>query len=163
MASGQQAARAALSLLDRLFDPQPAMREDAPSTRGEASRQFQAALCRDVSALLNTRRAEADFDPAYEEASHSLLRFGIRDFTSSNLTSGAAQEAVRLSIERAIREFEPRLELVSVSVEPPDPIRPELQFQVEATLCGGPAAGLVVFDVRLQRETGRMTVSGRTR
>ena len=51
----------------------------------EEMRQFKAALCRDLAALLNTRRAEQDFDPAFEQATNSLLTFGVADFTSFNL------------------------------------------------------------------------------
>ena len=123
-------------------------------------REFKTSLCRDLSALLNTRRAEQDFDPAYEEATNSLLSFGITDFTSYNLKSGVEQEQVRRSIERAIRQFEPRLTRVSVSIEEPDPLRPVLQFQIDALLRIGPADEPVVFDVALHRESRRIAVSG---
>jgi type VI secretion system protein ImpF len=119
-------------------------------------------LCRDLSALFNTRRAESDFDPAYEEATNSLLGFGIADFTSYNLTNAVEQERVRRSIERAIRQFEPRLTRVDVSIEQPDPLRPLLQFQINAFLRAGSDTEPVVFDITLQRESRRMLVSGGT-
>jgi type VI secretion system protein ImpF len=150
-----------LSLLDRLLDFQPESREEAPLNSWEQLREFKTSLCRDLSALLNTRRAEQDFDPAYEEATNSLLSFGIADFTSYNLKNGVEQEQVRRSMERAIRKFEPRLASVSASLEEPDPLRPVLQFQIEALLRIGPAAESVVFDVSLHRESRLVAVVGR--
>ena len=150
-----------LSLLDRLLDLQPESREEAPLNPWEQLREFKTSLCRDLSALLNTRRAEQDFDPAYEEATNSLLSFGIADFTSYNLKNGVEQEQVRRSMERAIRKFEPRLASVSASLEESDPLRPVLQFQIEALLRIGQAAESVVFDVSLHRESRLVAVVGR--
>ena len=76
---------------------------------GSACAKFKASLCRDLAALLNMRRAEEDFDRSYQEATNSLLTFGVADFTSLNLKNGIDQERVRRSMERAIRQFEPRL------------------------------------------------------
>jgi type VI secretion system protein ImpF len=126
----------------------------------EQSREYKLSLCRDLAALLNTRRAEQDFDPAYTEATNSVLSFGIADFTSYNLKSGVEQDQVRRSIERAIRQFEPRLARVSVSMEEPDPVRPVLQFQIDALLRLGPSDEPVMFDVALYRESRRIAVSG---
>lgn len=160
MASGQHQADINWSLLDRLLDLQPESQAEAPVSSWEQLREFKTSLCRDLSALLNTRRAEQDFDPAYEEATNSLLSFGIADFTSYNLKSGVEQDQLRRSIERAIRQFEPRLARVSVLIEEPDPLRPVLQFQIEALLRIGPAAEPVMFDLAMHRESRRMAVSG---
>ena len=45
-------------------------------------------------------------------------------------------------------------------IEEPDPLRPVLQFQIDALLRIGPGAEAVVFDVSLHRESRRMAVSG---
>jgi type VI secretion system protein ImpF len=149
-----------MSLVDRLIDLEPESKSEAPLSSWEEVRRFKASLCRDLSALLNTRRAEQDFDPAYEEASSSLLNFGITDFTSYNLKNGIEQDQVRRSIERSIRLFEPRLSRVSVSIDEPDPLRPVLQFHIEAMLRVGLASEPVVFGVSLHRESRRVAVSG---
>jgi type VI secretion system protein ImpF len=149
-----------MSLLDRLIDLDPDSKREARSNSWDEMREFKASLCRDLAALLNTRRAEQDFPPVYKEATNSLLSFGVDDFTSYNLKSGVDQEKVRRSIERAIRDFEPRLTRVTVSIDEPDPLRPMLQFQVEALLRLQPAAESVVFDVTLHRESRRIAVSG---
>lgn len=160
MASGSRQVASALSLVDRLIDLEPEAQTDAPLSAWDEDRVFRASLCRDLSALLNTRRAEQDFDPEYEESANSLLTFGITDFTSYNLKNGVEQEQVRRSIERAIRQFEPRLARVEVTLEEPDPLRPVLQFQITALLRTESGGEPVVFDVALQRESRRMAVTG---
>ena|ERR1035437_9849565 len=160
MAAGDNQAGVVLSLLDRLTDLDPETRREAQSNPWDDMREFRVSLCRDLAALLNTRRAEEDFPPGYEEATNSLLSFGVADFTSYDLKNGVEQERVRRSIERAVRQFEPRLARVTVSIEEPDPLRPVLQFQIAAMLRIEPASESVVFDVTLQRESRRMAVSG---
>lgn len=149
-----------LSLLDRLTDAEPERTREAPLTPWETMREFKSALCRDLTALLNTRRAEEDFDSIFQESTNSLLTFGVTDFTSLNLKNEADQERVRRSMERAIRQFEPRLTRVSVSIEPPDPVRPVLRFQVAALLHTDPNGEAVLFDATLYRDSRRFKVSG---
>ena len=151
---------AVLSLVDRLMDLDPDTRREVRPSPWEEMREFKAALCRDLAALLNTRRAEEDFPPGFEEATNSLLSFGVADFTSYDLKNGAEQERLRRSIERAVRQFEPRLAGVRVTVEEPNPLKPVLQFQIEAVLRMDASGQPVVFDVTLQRESRRIAVSG---
>ena len=108
---------------------------------------------------MNTRRAEDEIDPKYEEVSNSLVTFGVTDFTSHNLLNGIEQEGVRRSIERAIRLFEPRLTRVTVTLEAPDPLRPTLRFQISALLRLRPAEP-ITFDATLYRDSRRIAVSG---
>src|SRR3954453_4830900 len=122
--AGQDESGGSISLLDRLTDLCPESRSEVRSSAWEERRNARAALCRDVAALLNTRRAEEAFDPDFEQATKSLLAFGVADFTSYNLKSSLDQERVRRSIEKAIRQFEPRLTQVVVTVKEPDPLKP---------------------------------------
>jgi len=149
-----------LSILDRLTDLEPDSQREARSSNWENMRELKVSLCRDLAFLLNTRRAEDDIDPSYEDACNSLLTFGVADFTSYNLKNGIEQERVRRSIERAIRLFEPRLTRVTVTTEPPDALRPVLRFQIAALLRIQPAAEPVVFDARLHRDSRRIAVTG---
>ena len=147
MAARNTQVGAPLSILDRLTE------SDGPT-------DAWSGLCRDLSALLNTRRATSDFDPSYEQAVNSVLTFGVTDFTTFNLKSELDQENLRVSIERAIRQFEPRLTHVTVSVEEPDPLKPVLRFQVSAVLTFDGPGEPVLFDVRLQRDSRRFVVMG---
>lgn len=151
---------AVLSLVDRLMDLDPDSRREVRPGPWEEMRQFKASLCRDLAALLNTRRAEEDFSPGFEEATNSLLSFGVADFTSYDLKNGAEQERLRRSIERAVRQFEPRLASVKVSVEEPDALKPVLRFQIEAVLRIESSGEPLIFNVTLQRESRRIAVSG---
>src|ERR1051326_5890941 len=129
-----------LSLLDRLAEP------DGKSSPWEDLRLFKASLCRDLAGILNTRRAAQDFSPAYEHSTNSLLSYGVVDFTSYNLTNALEQEELRRSMERAIRQFEPRLSRVTVTVESPDPLKPVLKFQIAALLRADLVPEEVLFD-----------------
>jgi len=161
MASDTRQAGIVFSLLDRLIDLQPELQKEVPLSYWEQEREFKASLCRDLSAVLNTRRAQQDFDPEYQESTNSLLSFGITDFTSYNLKNAVDQEEVRRSIERAIRHFEPRLAQVEASVEEPDPLKPVLQFQISAVMRMERGPEPVVFDLALQHESRRIAVAGR--
>jgi type VI secretion system protein ImpF len=147
------------SLLDRLTDLDPEVKREAPPGSSVIRREFWSGLCRDLTALLNTRRAAEDFDRSYEEAANSLLTFGIIDFTSFNLKMGIEQELLRRSMERAIRQFEPRLERVTVTVEEPDSQRPVLRLQISAVLRTA-SAEPVAFDATVQRDSRHVAVSG---
>ena len=147
MVARNMQAGTALSILDRL-------------TEKEGPLDPWQGLCRDLAALLNTRRASQDFDSSYQEATNSLLSFGVADFTSYNLKNELDQEQVRGSIERAIRQFEPRLTRVSVSMDEPDELKPVLRFQISAWLRIEDPGESVMFDVTLHRESRRVDVSG---
>jgi type VI secretion system protein ImpF len=149
-----------LSVLDRLTDFQPEVTAEAPVSAWEEMREIKAALCRDLSALLNTRRAETDFDPGFEQATNSILTFGVTDFTAYNLKNRLEQDRVRLSIERAIRQFEPRLTRVAVTVEAADSLRPVLRFEISAMLRIDPGGQAVLFDATLYRDSRRIAVTG---
>jgi len=159
MGTGYRQREVTASLLDRLIDLDPELQQDVQQTTDEQMREFRSALCRDLSALLNTRRASEDFDRSYEEATNSLLTFGIIDFTSYNLKNGTDQEQLRRSMERAIRRFEPRLERVAVSIDEADPHRTVLRLQIAAVVKTD--AEPVVFDAAVHSDSRRVAVSGR--
>ena len=119
-----------LSILERLTDLDPATAQETSAAPWEEARILRSALCRDLTSLLNTRRAEEDFDPAFEQASRSVLNYGVIDFTYYNLKSSLDQERIRRSIEKAIRQYEPRLSQVVVTVNEPDLLNPVLAFEV---------------------------------
>lgn len=145
----------ALSLLDRLADSRP----DPKPHSLEYRRRLEAALSRDLTALLNSRRSEDHLDPAFEEVSNSLLTFGIEDFTSFNLTSEIDQERVRYSVERAIRRFEPRLTAVKVSLQQTEASNLVLHLQIEATLRSEPRREPLFFSMALHRDSRRIVFS----
>ena len=146
-----------LSFIDRIVNTPEAKR---PKNNWEMDRESRDTLCRDLTDLLNTRRSERDIDPRFEEATKSLLTFGIPDFTQYDLKNTTEQEKVRLSIERAIRQFEPRLTRVKVIPEAPNTVTPTLRFHIQAMLRDDEDAEDVVFDATVQRESRRIAVTG---
>jgi type VI secretion system protein ImpF len=146
-----------LSFIDRLLNTAEGKR---PKNSWELDREFRASLCRDLTDLLNTRRAERDVPPIFEETTKSLLTFGIPDFTQYDLRSTAEQERVRISIERAIRQFEPRLTRVKVIPQTPDNVAPALRFHIEAKLRDEDDIDDVEFDATVIRESRRISVTG---
>ena len=160
MGGGDNQAGITLSILDRLTDLEPDSNVEGRTSSWDEMRQFKASLCRDLAALFNTRRAEQDFDPGYEQATNSLLTFGVADFTSFNLKNGIEQERVRRSIEQAIRRFEPRLARVTVTLEMPDALSPVLRFQIDALLRTGSDSQPVLFNATLHHDSRQVAVSG---
>ncbi|HKD07251.1 MAG TPA: type VI secretion system baseplate subunit TssE [Bryobacteraceae bacterium] len=158
MAAPQEKTGARLSLFDRLIDDQPDVKAEAPASAWEEARRIKESLRRDLSALLNTRRGEPEFDAEFVESRNSILTFGVSDFTARNLTSRPDQEGLRLSIERAIREFEPRLARVSVAVRNSDSAMPVLGFEISAVLRLDSGPEDVYFNAGLHRDTRRMNV-----
>jgi type VI secretion system protein ImpF len=147
------------SLLDRLIDLEPESAHETPTGPSELTRDFRAGLCRDLSALLNTKRAAEVIDRGYEEAAKSLLTFGIADFTGYNLQKTPDQNLLCRSIERAIRQFEPRLERVEVSVAESGARRPIVRLEITAVL-RTEAGQSIVFNTTVHRDSRRIGVSG---
>ena len=159
MAGDELQAELTPTLLDRLMDRNPQSSREEAGSVWEHARELQSALCRDLAALLNTRRASEDFDGRYEEAGNSLLSFGITDFTAHNLKKGVQQEQLRKSIEQSIRRFEPRLDHVDVTLQESEAGRPVLRFQVSAVLRTR-NQDAVFFEATLHRDSRRFGVSG---
>jgi type VI secretion system protein ImpF len=156
-------ARVTPSLLDRLTDHTPGSRGENPFSRLQALRVLKASLWRDLSALLNTKRREEEVPEQFTESNRSLLTYGLPDFSSYGLKSEAAQNRLRRAIEAAVRRFEPRLENVTVALEPPQETDRALRFRVDGFLRIEPAPEPVSFETLLQPETGRFVVVGDNR
>lgn len=116
------------------------------------------AVQRDLDALLNTRREERLVPSTFHESAKSLLNFGIPDFAVYNLKSPADQNRLRRAIEAAVREFEPRLGNVSVTLEGWDEARPVLRYRLEALLKLEPAPEQVAFETEIEADSGRFSV-----
>ncbi len=152
--------RATPSLLDRLTDREPDARQEPPLTRSQSLRALRVSLSRDLSTLLNTKRRDEEVPEQFSEANQSLLTFGLPDFTALSLKSPTDQNKLRRAIETAIRRFEPRLEKVSVTLEPRAELDPVLRFHVDALLRVEPAPEPISFDTVLQADTGHFLVQG---
>jgi type VI secretion system protein ImpF len=143
------------SLLDRLIrDPA----RTGPQ-RGQTIREIRESIRRDLEDLLNTRwrcvRPEEDL----EELRHSLVDYGIPDFTGAGVASPESQDEFVRVIQKAIEDHEPRFRSVAVKLlRSPDPVDRTLRFRIDATIRAEPSPEPVVFDSSLEPLTGGFRV-----
>ena len=128
-----------------------ARRAAAPGADARAARD---TVARDVEALLNTRggagRRGLDACP---NARRSTLAFGLEDFSSMSLASGADRVRICRAIERAIADHEPRLREVQVALGGRDPTLRRVVFSIRATLSVHPLHEPVSFEAMLLPST----------
>lgn len=146
------------SLLDRLEDQDSATRN--PDLRERIAR-YRKSVLRDLEELLNTRNTFADLPSAYVEARHSVLTYGLPEFTSFNIAADNGM-ALGLAMQRVITFFEPRLVDVKIDVEASetDPndrdkrkMRSIVRIHVDARLRLDPYLEPIRFDINVPIST----------
>ncbi|HTH97158.1 MAG TPA: type VI secretion system baseplate subunit TssE [Stellaceae bacterium] len=134
------------SVLDRLIQPQGGPVVPQPGWNAALS-QLKQSLRRDLEALLNTRRRPGKLGRDVAELGRSALGYGIPDFTALNLAASERQVAFGRALETAIRDFEPRLGAVSVTLLNSDQnLERTLRFRVEAMIRIEPVPEPIVFE-----------------
>jgi type VI secretion system protein ImpF len=152
------------SLLDRLLDDEPEVSREPLPNRFQNLRQLKKTVARDLEALLNTRQEMLGELPSdFTELSRSLIIYGLPDFTSCNLLNQNDRNRIRRALEQAIATFEPRLDRVRVTLEPPREYDRTLRFRVDALLRVEPAPEPVTFDTVLRLNTQEYVVRGQDR
>lgn len=156
-----------LSILDRIIglDPETNRSKTVSVHYRITLPDIEEALHRDLTFLLNTRRAEEVIPTEFSEAARSIVTFGLPDFTGCSALDRTEQERIRKEIENAIRTFEPRLSNVTVSMDrpgktggAPKPSEPMLRYHVRALLNIEPEPEPVLFDAVLEPDSGRVAV-----
>ncbi len=154
-------ARVKLSLLDRLLDDAPELERDRPLSAGEALAVLRRAVRRDLEALLNAKRRFASIPRQFPELAPSSFGFGLPDYTAGSMNDLASRDALRGEIERCIKQFEPRLVQVSVSlVQNKDELDTTLHLRIEALLQADPAPEPISFDTVVNASTAEIDVTG---
>jgi type VI secretion system protein ImpF len=149
------------SILDRLLDDEPEVAREPLHQRFHGVQQLKRAVTRDLEALFNTRQEQLTTLPAAcSEVQHSLLIYGLPDFTAWSLLSSADRQRLRRVLEQAIATCEPRLTRVQVTLEPPREYERVVRFRVEALLRVEPVPESVTFDAVLQLHTLEYVVRG---
>lgn len=160
MARTDNEIRITLSVLDRLIDEEPHNKKrEPPASRAKNLRQLKQSLRRDLELLLNTRQVQ-DLPPDLKEVNHSVAAYGLPDYSSANVKSTADQNRMRRSLESLISTFEPRLQEVSVTLEPSRDTERALRFRIDAQLMVEPTPEPVTFDTVLQLVNGEYKVQG---
>ncbi len=160
MAQGKRATQIVPSILDRLLDNAPASTEDPPSTMAEDLERFKTAVRRDLEVLLNTRRESTVDLSAYPQVQHSLVAYGLPDFTSFSAQNEGDRQRMREAIGQAIEHFEPRLLNADVQIVTGEAGGHQLSFRVDALLRVDPVPAPVTFDAVLQVSTQHYQVKG---
>jgi type VI secretion system protein ImpF len=158
MARVDNEVRITLSVLDRLLDYEPDVSYEPPASRAKSMRLFRQAVRRDLEWLLNTRQVARGLPAGLKELNSSLAAYGLPDFTSASADGDDDQALVREAIEATIQTFEPRLQDVVVTLEPPRETERALRFRIDALLMIDPAPEAVTFDTTLQLVSGEYKV-----
>lgn len=106
----------ARSVLDRLLDASPDLKQDPLASAIDQVRQMREAIRRDLETLLNTRRCPTTPSAELNELGNSLVCFGIDDIVSMNLVTDEAKLTLARVLERRIALFETRLSDIRVTI-----------------------------------------------
>jgi type VI secretion system protein ImpF len=148
------------SVVDRLIE-QPAAGGSSTLDRdvNDVAQQVQN-VARDLENLLNTRRRFLVPPSEYKELNASIVEYGIPDFTGLNMTLPSEREQTRRTIERAIRQFEPRLRNVVVTVLTNiDKADRRLRLRIAGVLRSEPVPERVEFDSEVDPSTTTVSIS----
>jgi len=150
------------SLLDRLTDEAPEVKEESRDKRVLNLSQLRASVLRDIRWLLNTVNLEATQDlSAYPQVASSTVNFGIPDLSGTSASS-TKEVVLERAIRRAILNFEPRILASSlnvvVRVSPEKMDRQALVFIIEGQLWARPQPQNLYLKTELDLETGTVTV-----
>ena len=141
------------SVLDRLMAV-----EDWPTTRAQSLRYYKEALKRDLEWLLNTRQPPIDSLANYELARASTLNYGLPDISAMGLNSASDNRRLRQAVETCLRNYEPRLIDVRVTLEKSDVAERRLRFHIEGSMKLDPAPEEISFDTVLELSSGEYKV-----
>ena len=137
------------SVLDRLMTL-----EDWPATRSQSVQYFRDALKRDLEWLLNTRQPGMRELEEYPLANASMVNYGLPDVSSLGLASASDQRRLRQAILTCIKNYEPRLMNVDVTMEGSDVADRKLRFHIEGLMRLDPAPEEISFDTVLELTSG---------
>jgi type VI secretion system protein ImpF len=147
------------SLLDRLLDDEPGVSREPPQSRHQVIGQMKQSVNRDLENLLNTRRRFMSAPVDLPELEHSLVQYGLPDFTGRAMASAEAREEFRLTMEKTLRACEPRFKTVSVTLlDSDETLYRTLRFRIDALMYADPAPVELVFDSTLEPLTGAFKI-----
>lgn len=147
------------SLLDRLLDADP-LQSTEPLWRGSYRLDdLREHVRRDLEYLLNTRHGRSDLLAEPCELAISTLSFGLSDVSSIVGDGLETRELVRAIVERAVRDFEPRLKNVVVVLrERESEFDRNIRLTIQAMLCVDPVLEHVSFDTTVETSSGTCQV-----
>ncbi len=152
------------SIIDRLVDLDPSAKTELPKSRNQVLSEMKESVRRDLENLLNTRWRCGAVPDDLKELKVSLVNYGIPDFIGNKLGNLRDREDFRRTIERLVRDFEPRFKTVTVKLlENRDGADRTLRFRIDGMLYAEPAPEPVVFDTSLEPAAQSFQVKGAAR
>jgi len=147
------------SVLDRLIDLEPRISTEPPAGRAGQLARIKEAVKRDLEWLLNTKQTP-EAPSGLDELDASSWSYGLPDLSTAGMSSVKDRERLRLTIESAIRRFEPRLQGVEVTPVEARTADRSIRFRIDAMLRVEPAPEPVTFDSMFQLATRAFQVRG---
>ena len=150
------------SLLDRLTDDRPTVREESRNSRVANIASLRESVVRDLEWLMNTTNMESvvDFE-AHPELRQTVLNYGMPGLAGSTLRT-EDREQIKLLIKQAIEAFEPRILKKTLQVrliEDEEMINPHsVTFEIQGTLWGSPVPEALFLRTELDLELGDVKV-----
>jgi type VI secretion system protein ImpF len=141
------------SLLDRLISV-----EDWPTTRAQSLRYFKEALKRDLSWLLNSRQSPIEQLGSYPLSQGSMINFGLPDISAMGLSSASDHRRLRQALQLCLRNYEPRLQNLEISIDSADTQDRRLRFHIQGQMRLDPAPEEITFDTVLELTSGEYKV-----
>ena len=132
--------------------------EEWPTTRTQSTRFFRDAVKRDLEWLLNTRQPPLPELAGYPGARASVINYGLPDISSLGLSNASDHRTLRIAIEGCLRNYEPRLMDVRVTLEGSDTVDRRLRFHMEGNMKLDPAPEEISFDTVLELTSGEYKV-----
>lgn len=146
------------SVIDRLIDLAPREAADVAWSRDESVRAYRSSVLRDIEWLLNTRRTTVRIPASLKELIGSAFNYGLPDVSSMSADSTETRGSLVRQIEAAIRQFEPRLTEIRVTLAESLDSERRIHFTIEGLLKMEPEPERVVFDTILEIASGDFSV-----
>lgn len=148
------------SLLDRLADNEPSVKQESREKRVLSTKQLRMSVIRDLSWLLNASNSEVLVNMGlYPYAKDSVINYGMPDL-SGRVAIGMDVLQLEKILKKTIAFFEPRLikKTLSVKVVKTDEMdRMAISFDIEADLWAQPLPLHLYLKTELDLETGAIT------
>jgi type VI secretion system protein ImpF len=149
------------SFLDQFIDDNAENRGERVRSQADDVTAFRESVRRDLEMLLNCRQPCVTWPKWYDELKISLFNYGIPDFTGFDLAAPDRREEFRRTVEEVVRNFEPRLFGVSVSLLMVDDMTRSIRLRISAQIQPDIAsAETIVFNSVVDTATRTFSVSG---
>jgi len=151
------------SLLDRLTDDEPRVRQESRDRRVMTMRALRDAVLRDLSWLLNAgSRPMSDEIWDFPLVAQSVLNYGMPDLAGQTTTAVGAEKLEEMVLG-AIRAFEPRVVSRTLAVRSVEAMEEDgqsvISLEIEGDILPLPMPEALFVRTSLDLETGRCEIA----